>query len=457
MSARRRDFRHHRLSGSRGGGVSVEPFSVVAHGNSLTRGQGATDPATTSYPPVLDGLLGSEATVYREGTDGIATGSMVTEFRTRIGSVYRPGIPAEEDVYVGWEIGNDLLAGTAEAAALLTYKRLCGAALAWGFRVVACTVPPRADLVGADDTERQNINTSIVANYAQYAHALADIGAAANLQNTADTTYFQPDGVHLKDAGYAEVAAAVQPAIAPAVAASVTDYPSVITGNTNSAAFFDAREEFRTIATGVSAWFDRWGLVSLTQGSGASQPTYNATGWNSASPVLTFDGANDFMTLTTASLATRINGTDVAWTIAGAVRFGAHDVMLCGWDHNAANQRTLIYTTAGGALRVIRRDDAGTTTTHTGTATLGTTRHSIVISFTPPTTIRIWVDGVEDTVGVSGGALTAMTFNRVIMGVYAGSNWMNGDVAELFMAATAWGPTEVARYHAYLQSVRGGL
>jgi lysophospholipase L1-like esterase len=446
---------HNRGRIPAGGGSSVEAFSVVAHGNSLTRGFGATDPATTSYPPVLQGLLGSPpSTVYREGTDGAATGILVNNFVSQIGSIYPTG---SRRVYVGWEIGNDLLAGSTEAAALLAYKRLCGMALAWGFHVVACTVPPRADLVGADDTERQNINTSIVANYAQYAHALANIGAAANLQNTADATYFQVDGVHLKDAGYAAVAAAVQPAITPALAGTITDYPTVITGNTNSAAFFDAREEFRTIATGVSAWFDRWGGVSHSQAGGGSQPAYNATGWNSASPVLTFDGANDFFTLSTASLANRINGTDVPWTIAGAVRFAGHDVMLTGWDNTGANQRTLIYTTAGGALRVIRRDDAGTTTTHTGTATLGTTRHSIVISFSPPTTVRIWIDGVEDTVGVSGGALTAMTFNRVIVGVYGGGNWMNGDIAELFMAATAWGPTEVARYHAYLQSVRGGL
>ena len=29
----------------------------MAHGNSITRGFGASDPETTSYPPVLQGLL----------------------------------------------------------------------------------------------------------------------------------------------------------------------------------------------------------------------------------------------------------------------------------------------------------------------------------------------------------------------------------------------------------------
>ena len=54
----------------------------------------------------------------------------------------------------------------------------------------------------------------IRANWATYADALADLGANANLQNSANLTYFNADGVHLTDAGYAVVTSIIDAAIA---------------------------------------------------------------------------------------------------------------------------------------------------------------------------------------------------------------------------------------------------
>lgn len=444
------------------GGGSAPPYIVVAYGNSITLGTGASNPATTSYPPLLQALLDDGSIVYREGFGGAQTALLYANFATNVGNDYPSG---DNRVMIIWEIRNSLATGVTAANALRDIKRLCGRALAWGFRTVVATALPGGDITAGEEANRVSVNADVLSQYpisgfAGFAHVAVDFGAIPELQDVTSVTYYleAPVGVHLLDPGYPFVAALAQPAVESALLATLVDYPTVVTGNTDSIAWFDAREEYAVVATGVQDWLDRWGGVTYNQGTGTSQPTYDPVGWNGTSPALSFDGASDFYQLFDTPLATRINGTNRPFTIATTIRNGGVNRIIAGWV-GASGARNFLRTEASGFVRLERRDNAANTATHTGAIALGTTassRYRVVLSF-DGSVCRIWVNGVADVVTAAGSAIGAQTFDRTIVGVFSGANWFLGEMADLHYAARAWDADDVARDYAFMQAYRGGL
>ena len=75
------------------------------------------------------------------------------------------------------------------------------------------------------------------------------------------------------------------------------------TDDANVKAWFRADGHYTLSGTTVSAWLSQTATaISAAQGTGASQPTYSATGVN-GKPGLTFDGSNDFMTTAALSVS----------------------------------------------------------------------------------------------------------------------------------------------------------
>jgi lysophospholipase L1-like esterase len=181
------------------------PVSVFCIGNSLTAGALSTTDFGP-YPEQMISLLGPRYSIYTFATSGHTTTQVNTAAAANCDPVSATTLA--DTVCVAWEIGNDILAGTAEATVKSNFTTLIANRKAAGYtKVIALTVPPRSDLIAGNETKRQSLNTWLLAG-SSGADAIADVAAIPELQNTGNATYFA-DGVHYTNAGYAKVAEVV--------------------------------------------------------------------------------------------------------------------------------------------------------------------------------------------------------------------------------------------------------
>jgi lysophospholipase L1-like esterase len=192
-------------------------LNLVFDGNSLTSGTQSTE--GRNYPAVCAGLLlnaGRNVRVRNLGVAGQTTPQMSTDAATEVDTLLsRDGL----NICVAWELTNDLVVNQPSASvAYDNFVAYCQGRRAAGYKVVAVTGTPRsASGTPADfDTKRLAANALIRANWATFADALADVGADSRIGDTGDeldATYYNPDVVHLNNAGYGVVAAIVKDAI----------------------------------------------------------------------------------------------------------------------------------------------------------------------------------------------------------------------------------------------------
>lgn len=181
---------------------------LVCDGNSITQGTAASNAATTSYPPVLRGLLhASQAThpervwsVWNTGVAGASTPERTSAFAAEDQPLYNRFLPL--NVAVFFEVRNDLADGASTAQAITHLEAWIVQARAAGWRVMLCTVPPNAAHQAGIDTVNAHIRTN-AATLADY--PLVDIAADPRMDDPADTGVYA-DGLHPNDAGYAIIA-----------------------------------------------------------------------------------------------------------------------------------------------------------------------------------------------------------------------------------------------------------
>ncbi len=187
------------------------PAAIIFWGNSLTYGSGASGPAGRYPNQVIAALSGSYAWT-NQGIGGQTTTQMLATQDADSSNQYTSLRP--KTGLVIWELRNDIANGGVSAAtAYANYATLCQKARDRGFVVVAVTCLPSS---GLSDATRATVNANIAANYASFAHALADVAAdttiGQNGQNT-NLTYYNADGIHMTDAGYTIVAGLVKTAL----------------------------------------------------------------------------------------------------------------------------------------------------------------------------------------------------------------------------------------------------
>lgn len=186
---------------------------VLFDGDSLTYGLESTGGQT--YPAQCMALLPAAIDSTNFGIPSQLLATMLANAPSKIDPYFDLRRPKQ--VVVIWGGTNDLSIGTAEATVYSNTVAYCQARQAAGFKVVVLTTLPRTgNTVGNFETLRQSLNTSIRSNWATFADALADVGNDPTIGQAGDTanlTYYYTDGIHLINAGYAIVAAAVASAL----------------------------------------------------------------------------------------------------------------------------------------------------------------------------------------------------------------------------------------------------
>ena len=122
------------------------------------------------------------------------------------------------NTFVVWAGTNDITLGGLSATiaynALVTY---CQARRAVGWKVIVLTMLPRQENTDTTfEAKKVSFNANVVANWTTFADGLADVAADSRIGDAgddADTTYYDPDRVHLNDTGYGVVAGIVKDAL----------------------------------------------------------------------------------------------------------------------------------------------------------------------------------------------------------------------------------------------------
>lgn len=186
----------------------IDSLNIVIDGNSLI--VGSTNKLT---PPVCE--LASHLSIHPSSVAMNAyVGRTTEDIVDRAPTITDPLlIPGRKNVAILYEATNSLIAGGADRLEVLDLvESWCLARRAHGFKVVVGTPPPRKLFAGNNqnfEDDRLWLIEQLEASWNQFADGFANAGADAVLGATGantNTTYFDNDQTHLRDAGSAIVA-----------------------------------------------------------------------------------------------------------------------------------------------------------------------------------------------------------------------------------------------------------
>jgi len=171
--------------------------NLIFHGNSLFNygnNNLAFGNSISNY--VRDNLFNKKA-VFDYSLGGKTTTQIVSEFPTRIAPYFRAN-----DVYIFWDVVNDLNTGKTVAQTLASSKTLATLAKAQGYKVYTLTSININNTIV--EPLRIQYNTSLLAD-TSFWDGVIDLTTISVLNNTnsyQNTTYYNADGTHLTTAGY---------------------------------------------------------------------------------------------------------------------------------------------------------------------------------------------------------------------------------------------------------------
>lgn len=192
------------------------PFNkrIICHGNSLTYGASTTNPATKSYPGLLQAepnIVALNGKVYNKGVNGQTTPQMIANGAAEVDSLYDSTV---RTILIGWEGGNDLanniITGTEAYNNLVTYynaRRTANPRI----KIIAITIPYRDQTLfthssGKSDAtynaERLIMNNLLITNYTAFSDAILDLATKPGFTayNAGDGLY-DTDHLHFLDFG----------------------------------------------------------------------------------------------------------------------------------------------------------------------------------------------------------------------------------------------------------------
>jgi lysophospholipase L1-like esterase len=247
--------------------------AYIFDGDSLTAGSGASDEAHR-WPNVFmsarPGVLWTNYAVAGAGINSILADAVEQVDPTYAGN--------PQAVVMCW-IGANNQSGDMNTIynSIVSYHQGRRAA---GHKTMAFTVLPRGDAVtyggttAVWDANRMTLNGMIRAGWASWADGLVDVAADGRLQNFNNATYFGADLVHLKDAGYAVIAALAGGAAPQAQSNLLSNYDfeagagDTFTNWSKSVGTGGTIEQETTLVNGGAR------AIKLTQGSAGSVYLY---------------------------------------------------------------------------------------------------------------------------------------------------------------------------------------
>lgn len=208
--------------------IAGSTIRILAHGDSITLGTTGT---TTPYLPIVAAsvLSGKAITAdYRNcGVDGNGWNYAYTSNPPTVQNLTQ-GAYENVDRYLSATLTNYLIcfAGTNDihlnsktgAQAYAYFQTYIAARIAAGWpaaNICVCAMLPRQ---GIKETERGDYNTALVGGASTYGYKLARLDQNANIGLAgcdADTTYFNTDRIHPKNAGQTVIAATIYAAMFP--------------------------------------------------------------------------------------------------------------------------------------------------------------------------------------------------------------------------------------------------
>lgn len=206
---------------------TTKTSQLVADGNSITYGSGATSWAVT-----IATYIGTTWAINNVAVSAQTTLDMLSDAAADVDALYSTANTF--NVSVCQEGMNHIYFNGTAAAVCGAIESYCGQRKAKGFRVVVTTIPPRGDFAGtstlpgangaAQEAEylvrRDAVNVWLRANWRRFADGLADIAADARIGDAGDeanATYYQGDEVHPTTTGQSVYAEKIAAAIAVAL------------------------------------------------------------------------------------------------------------------------------------------------------------------------------------------------------------------------------------------------
>lgn len=210
-------------------------------GDSLTSGVGGTHPY--NFYITLPQWNGQNIAATNIGVGGATCQSISDTAWQNWQALFEFG--AAFNASLLWCGTNDIAVGGTVAAAYSILVQLSQHQRLLGWKIMVGTMISRNGL----DTQKNQLNALIRGNWSSFADVLVDFAANANIGADgayANPTYFQPDGVHLTDAGYMIVGGIAN--------TSINNYVSTPINTVQNLPF-----EYRTAMNGTAGTVLTWG------------------------------------------------------------------------------------------------------------------------------------------------------------------------------------------------------
>jgi len=226
-------------------------------------------------------------------------------------------------------------------------------------------------------------------------------------------------------------------------------------------AWYKAGSDELTVANGhVAQWNDRSGHGHhLTNGTDAGRPAYDAAGWNSSKPSVTFNGS---ALLSQAGWGDVPTGTDQPFTVLAVVETQASSpagAVVSWWNSNdGSDVRCNLAPQGNDAVLDITRGSGNANDQHfTGTSALAAGRHVVAWRFAP-NTFTLSGDGSSQTSSAQS-PFAGLSFDTFTMGAKTTlpTGLFTGKVAEVVVVPSAVADADIARFGDYAQATWGGL